>query len=159
MSSRNQKQAPPDGKLKSLTKPGSPLSSHIRPGLQALKSTDKSQISSSPPNYTTDSIDLDTALKAAEHNENRWDYWIGTSDEIVAVEVHPAKPSEVTVMIKKKTWAVQKAQEHLRMPNIKQWYWIASGSTQISKTTTEYRRMAQAGILLAGTHLNLSKPK
>ncbi len=159
MSARNRKESTRAGKLASLTKADSSLIAHIKPGLQGIKSTDKKQISATPPDYVSDSLDLDAAFESTGKNDNRWDYWVGTSDHIVAIEIHPAKPSEVSVMIRKKEWGTQKASEHLSRPHIKMWYWIASGATQISRTTTEYRRMIQAGIELKGSYLNLSKPK
>jgi hypothetical protein len=139
----------------------SALHEHVRPGKQALKEPEK--VVTDPPSFVTDGIALDDDAYADEKTKSkRWDYWIGTEDPskpIVGIEVHPALPREVKGMIEKKRWAESKAANELigGKRAVRAWYWVASGKTGLSPTTTEYKQMVNAGILFAGGLLRLPR--
>lgn len=55
---------------------------------------------------------------------------------------------------------MQKAKQHLDDGRrVGAWYWVASGKTALSKTTSEFRRLSQAGIQLVGGTLRLPRAK
>lgn len=137
----------------------SPLHEEVKPGLKGLAPADRAKVKPTPPRLVTDSLALDDAFAASEAAEPRWDYWLGVDQagaHVVAVEVHPATPGEVGLMIRKKRWAETKAAEHLQKTRrVSRWVWIASRKTRIAKTTREYRQLAIQGIDLVGSTLVL----
>jgi hypothetical protein len=148
-----------DGRLGAAVQNKSVLTRVIRPGLQALRSSHRPQIQPDPRNLVTDSLGLDDAFSDSEPEQSRWDYWLGTSiigQALIGVEVHPATAGEVAKLVQKKQWAERKAAGNLlKTKRIARWYWVSSGSTKITKTSAEYRRLGKAGIELVGGTLRL----
>jgi hypothetical protein len=102
-----------------------------------------------------DSIDLDAALCADHPSEKRWDYLLGhaSTQRVVAIEAHPAKTNEVSVVIAKKSAALDQLKVHLRPgANVKgwQWLWVASSGIKILKMSSEWRALQRAGIHCVG---------
>lgn len=98
------------------------------------------------------SVDLDKALLHKYPQANRWDYIFGYKDRAYFVEIHSANTREVKVMEKKlqwlKDWLELESQEPLR--RIKApipYYWIQSGKFAIPKTSPQYRKIAQLGLI------------
>jgi hypothetical protein len=91
------------------------------------------------------SVNLDDARKQEEPNAARWDYALATDRLCVAMEVHPARGSEVDVMIRKKQWA-----ESLLGPavSVARWSWVVpQGSPiQLTAASPQARRLAAGGV-------------
>ncbi|WP_428264199.1 hypothetical protein [Haliangium sp.] len=149
----------PKNVLKKALAKGSPLRDHVEAGLQALQRRDRNRVTATPSTYVADSLALDEVTADSRGPERCWDYVLGTRDArraLLGVEVHPATPGEVAAIIEKKRWADAELSRQL-VPGrrVKQWYWVASGSTRLSKNTAEYRRLGLEGIELVGEHLRL----
>ena len=139
----------------------SPLRASIRPGKGGLKSTDRSHIKERKPGTVESSLDLDTAYTELHptSTKKRWDYVLGIQDRnasVIAVEVHPMGPSEVSTLIEKK----EAAESYLKTQfapgkTVQAWYWVASGRNQLSKTTAEFKKLGKARITAAGPELEL----
>jgi hypothetical protein len=125
-----------------------------KPGLQAVR--EKLGVS-----HPTGSFDLDTAKKAAEPNNSRWDYGIGCKpndkDEIaIWVEVHPASTSEVDTMLNKLEWlkgwlkqqkGLKELTEKARQTNIEPFIWVHTDSgVSIRKGSPQARRLQEKGL-------------
>lgn len=97
------------------------------------------------------SVDLDRCLATRYPDENRWDYCFAYQGEVYFVEIHPAQTSEVNTVIKKKLWLENWLQNHaLEIDQLKAerpFYWIQSGGFNILKTSPQYRRAREAGLL------------
>lgn len=107
-----------------------------------------------------DSLDLDGVRTPSADAPRCFDYVIGLDsphDRLVAVEVHDAKASEISVMIEKKRGASVILSSELRSGRrVTRWYWVPSGKTSIAATSPERRRIQQAGIELVGRPLRLT---
>lgn len=99
------------------------------------------------------SLDIDSAVKTLYPNANRWDYAVEYNDEVFFLEFHPAETSSVSIMLKKlewlKMWLKEKAPEinALKSKTHNPYCWIGSGSFNIIKTSSQYRKLAAAGML------------
>lgn len=139
------------------------LNNAWRKGLGALQSPDKKRIRTSDPRRLLGSVDIDTALQAAEPNASRWDYAIGFepgrphTPRIYWVEVHPATDGEIPTVLKKLDWlkgwlgndgsALDRFEREV--------VWVASGRTAFTQHARQCKRLAQQGIRHAGGHLRL----
>ncbi|MCS6928775.1 MAG: hypothetical protein NZM43_04675 [Saprospiraceae bacterium] len=79
------------------------ISTCYQKGLQALGSH-STRISPKNPPHCQGSVSLDTCLRSALPNANRWDYALGYADRAYFVEVHSAMPKEVKVVLQKFNW-------------------------------------------------------
>jgi len=149
-----------------------PLNTACQPGLQALsrKHAAKIQCTRDAGATITGSIDIDSALKSAQFHAsaNRWDYGVGykqtrSSESAIWVEVHGAVSDEVGTLVRKVTWLKNYLKQYApelwqlttNSPDNLRFVWLGTKSVHLSKNSPDYRRMAQAGITLAGTTLRL----
>jgi hypothetical protein len=97
------------------------------------------------------SVNLDHCLAARYPSDSRWDYCFAYNSEVYFVEVHPAQTSEVNAVIKKlqwlKSWLQNNAPEIDRMKAKNPFYWIQTSGFNITKTSPQYRRAREAGLL------------
>ncbi len=99
------------------------------------------------------SVDIDTCISALYPHANRWDYSLGYDNEAYFVEVHAAKTIEVSTVLNKlqwlKDWLNDKAPELNNMKAKKRtpFYWIQSGKFDILKTSPQYRRLVNEGLV------------
>jgi hypothetical protein len=96
-----------------------------------------------------DSLDLDSATQAAYPNDHRWDYVLSVlaNGDLVGVEPHTAKNSEIDVVIKKKTNAAAHLRLHLHPGRaVARWYWVTRGKVAFSPMEKAERKLAQNGI-------------
>jgi len=139
----------------------SPLVAAVEVGKKALRKSDRERLVEKPTRIrVVDSLDLDCAARLEQPEENRWDYLVGTSAAVapvIAVEVHPANPGQVDTIVAKKKMAEGFLEAHLiKGMRPARWFWVATGSTTVSKNTREYRRLQLAGIDLVGSSLSLA---
>lgn len=127
----------------------------IEKGLAGLKDVDRNRIAVAIRNKFQDSLDLDAALLTDHQGEHRWDYLLSYQETwVVAVEVHSANTSEVSVLIQKKKAAKRQLQAHMRPTgHIAKWIWISSGAVAIPQLDRARTRLAQEGIMLVGREL------
>lgn len=132
-----------------------PLHRAYRSGLQALRARDRRRVAAQDSRSLTGSVDVDQSLRADFPNAPRWDYAIGFrrpgGEKVLWVEVHPASTSEVATVLAKLGWlrAWLKSEDAKSLASLSgEMYWIASGAVHITRTSPEYRRLAQSGIVL-----------
>ncbi len=115
------------------------LAVFVESGIQALRPIHRRLVET--PEVYECSLDLDKARKRAEPNATRWDYALATNRLFVAMEIHPAKASEVNVMIRKKQWAESLLPSAIR---VARWNWIVPHRSRIHFTllSPEARRLA-----------------
>ena len=100
-----------------------------------------------------DSLDPDAATEDEDPEANRWDYIVSIPDleELVGIEPHSAKDSEISVVIAKKNHATQYLRDHLQNGcRIKRLFWVSHGTVSFSKMDRARRRLDQNGIAFAG---------
>lgn len=125
------------------------IKDHYCPGLQAVKGSERKMISPEDTKKLSGSVDIDSALKADNPNEARWDYTIGYEGKAYFVEVHPADTSEVDTVIKKVEWLkdwLNKKASKLKSIGQTPYYWIPSGKYAILKESKQEKILAQKGI-------------
>jgi len=132
-------------------------------GKQAIKTEYRAQVVVQGAAGFSGSVDLDEHFKAAEPNENRWDYGVGfnVGEEFALwIEPHPANGSgEVAVMIGKLAWLKAK----LQTPDFKDladltriaeakgeipFRWLYKGKTSYRTGGKEAKLLAQKGLRL-----------
>lgn len=124
-----------------------------RNGLQAIKGTEKTKFQADDTRLFTGSIDIDTATKQKYPEESRWDYAIEYNGETFFVEVHPASTSEIDTVLAKLSWLKQWLKNEapginsLKAKSKPCYQWILTNSFNILKTSKQYKRLAQNGIL------------
>lgn len=91
------------------------------------------------------SVDLDTAFAETDAQAARWDYVLGTATECIGMEVHPAKSSEVVLMLAKKRWAEGVLAGG---PRVSRWCWIVPVRSRIQFTpiSPQARLLAKGGV-------------
>lgn len=132
---------------------GSSLLDQVRPGLGALSRVDRRLLAETERQKVGDSIDLDEATRDAHPNANRWDYLLSipSASLIVGVEPHPARDSEIPVVIAKKTQAVDVLRDHLPPRHrVAKWFWVSRGSVRFSAMERAKRLLDQNGIAFKG---------
>lgn len=132
-------------------------------GLRALKARDKLCVSVNSPRKLTGSVDIDSTLASVDPHGHRWDYGVGISqvpnrsDLVVWIEIHPAKNSEISVVLDKLAWLREWL--HNNAPDLEampcKHVWVSSGSTSITQGSQLARSLATKGLQLAGGHLTL----
>ena len=129
-----------------------------RTELRAIKKADCKKIVYADEKKLEGSVDIDSCTQCKYPNSNRWDYAIGYAGSIYFLEVHPARTSEVKVVVAKLKWLKGwLAQEGFRLNETKgeiHFNWVASRKINILKTSPEYR-MAQQKNLLPSSELRL----
>lgn len=99
----------------------------------------------------TGSVEIDECVRVNYPNANRWDYVFAYKSATYFVEVHSAETTEVSVVLAKlqwlKDWLNTQAPELAKLKAEQPYYWIQSGRFSIPKTTPQYRRAAQNGIM------------
>lgn len=128
----------------------------VRAGIQALSAADRDRIAAKLRRRFGDSLDLDAALRDTHPRDPRWDYILSVpdADKLVGIEPHPARDSEVKVMIEKRRSALKHLSGHLA-PNrvITDWYWVATGTSALNPTGHQFRALAASGITFVGNAL------
>lgn len=126
----------------------------VADGIGALKKPDRAHIDGAIRNAFADSLDLDTALKEAHPQENRWDYLLGhsASGELIALEPHSAKEDEITTVINKRKAAKQQLADHIEpSARVSKWLWVGSGKVHFADTEKARLRLDQNGIEFIGS--------
>lgn len=138
--------------LKNALAKSDPLQAGVRTRLRALTSSDRQLILSSQHKRVGDSLDLDKAGRADHPNKNRWDYLLSVPDasQIVGLEPHSARDSEVSVVIAKKNWAMGYLVSRLPMHKVARWFWVTHGNVGFSRMDKSVRRLDQHGIKFSG---------
>jgi hypothetical protein len=99
---------------------------------------------------------LDAASQSDCPEANRWDYILSVPDltQIVGVEPHAAKDSEISVVIAKKKHAEEYLRQHLQDGcRVTKWYWVSHSKVSFSRMDRARRRLDQNGIMFAGRRL------
>ncbi|MFA7331980.1 MAG: hypothetical protein WC326_13000 [Candidatus Delongbacteria bacterium] len=139
------------------------IASAYQRGLGALKAVDRAHITVNKSTKLKGSVDIDSTLQSKCPTEHRWDYGIGKSqggkkgDKVIWVEIHPAKDGEINTMMDKLAWLkswLQTSATDLDALS-REFIWISSGKTTITQGSPAARKMALAGLRLAGHHLHL----
>jgi hypothetical protein len=135
---------------------GSPLRGQIKHGLRALKNVDHELIATAIRSEVGDSLDLDTAMRDEFPQANRWDYLLSVPHikQIVGLEPHSARDSEISVVIAKKRQAFDYLRDHLPPKfRVAKWIWVSHGRTSFSMMESAKRRLDQEGIAYEGRML------
>jgi hypothetical protein len=132
-----------------------------RPGLRALRATDRARVSAARPRALRGSIDLDGALANAYPDARRWDYGIGVAEsageKVYWAEVHPARDDEVGVMREKLDWLREWLRDTGRRLNRlpREFVWVASGASAITPSSPKLRKLATEGLVFKGRHFRI----
>lgn len=126
--------------LKSICEGNMILRPWFKSGIQAIKSEYRARLKFPDTKDCGGSIDFDEALKSTYSQENRWDYGIEYDKNLIYIEFHPAKMSEIPCIIKKvdfiRKWTADKCPELNLLPKFekhdRQFYWIASGKSSLA---------------------------
>ncbi|MFZ4573770.1 MAG: hypothetical protein ACOYN0_05190 [Phycisphaerales bacterium] len=134
-----------------------------RPGLRAIKRQDQDRVAAARPRQLSGSVDIDDALMQAHPRDPRWDYAVGCSapsgsgDVVHWIEVHPCNDGEVRVVERKlawlKSWLKLNAPALTALPA--EYRWVSSGPTGLSPGSPSRRRLAQAGLYVAGSRYEI----
>lgn len=145
----------PDVSIECSLVEGSILASGVKPGIQAVKGTDRHAIDRAIRRDFRDSLNLDGSLASRHPDEPRWDYLLAhRTCGIVALEIHPARNGEIQVVIAKKRAAARQLRPHLkRGTGVQQWHWVASGTVALDPLRAKLR-LAAEGIGFAGRCLS-----
>jgi len=97
------------------------------------------------------SVDIDKCLLRKYPSENRWDYMILNDSDVEGyfVEIHPASTGEVSTMIAKKRWLVDRViKKYFKSIDSNRYkiVWIATKSINIVKNSSHMRRLSQNGL-------------
>ncbi len=138
-----------------------------RAGLKALRTRDKPHIRAEDTHSLKGSVDLDSAYMAAEPNANRWDYAIAyrhtnrEEDVVYWVELHSGNDSEINVVIKKAQWLIYWLKNTGTKLNKleKDILWVSSGSTRLSPSAPQRKRMAEVGLRQVGSTLRIPQQR
>ena len=122
-----------------------------RPGLHAIKKSDRNKVNAMHTNKIQGSLDIDTQVQAIYPNKNRWDYVLSYNNRLYFFEIHSAETSEVKIVIDKinwlKYWLKVKASNINALPKAEHPYiWIQSGRYAILPGSKEMMKLSIAGI-------------
>lgn len=133
----------------------------FRVGLRAVRAVDREKLSVQRPRALRGSIDLDGALADTYHDAHRWDYGIGVAqgrkDKVFWTEVHPARDSEIGVILNKLNWL----RDWLRDSGMalnglpREFIWIATGAIAITPRSPGLRKLATNGLVFKGGHFKI----
>ncbi len=122
-------------------------------GLQAINGSERAKFKIKDTKKLKKSINIDSCLKNAYPNANRWDYLVVVDDIIEGyfVEIHPANTSEVKAMIAKKSWLQKEIiNNHFKSVDKSKFkiVWIATDAgIHIIPTSSEYKRLAKENLI------------
>jgi predicted PhzF superfamily epimerase YddE/YHI9 len=139
--------------LRSVLLATSSLREHVQAGVGALSKQDVRLIKEPERPRVGDSLNLDEATRDEHPEDPRWDYLLSVPDQsqIVAMEPHSARQSEVSVVIAKKKWAIAVLRDHFGPRHaVARWLWVSSGTVGFSRMDRERRRLDQHGIEFVG---------
>jgi hypothetical protein len=142
--------------LKAALNEASHLRDLVQTGMAAFAGVDVKLIAEDQRSRIGDSLDLDAAAKDEYPETNRWDYIVSMPDldEIVGIEPHSAKDSEISVVIAKKKHATEYLRSHLQHGyRVTKWFWVSHGNVSFSRMDRARRRLDQNGIEFAGRML------
>ncbi len=134
-----------------------------KPGLEALRTRDRSHIAAQDTRRLSGSADLDSALRQREPNAHRWDFAIGYAHAnrgfecIYWVEIHTATDKEVNVVLNKLRWLKQwlKGDGQRLAPFECDYVWISSGTTSFTPTSPRQKQFAVLGLQHKGRVLRI----
>ena len=132
---------------------GSSLRNYLKTGMGAFARVDVGLIARTERTKIGDSIDLDAASRPEFPEENRWDYMMSlpATSEIVGLEPHTARDSEICVVISKRKHALAYLRSHLRAGHhVAKWFWVSHGPVGFSRMERARRLLDQNGIEFAG---------
>lgn len=138
------------------------ISNGYKPGIGAVKGSDRDKILFNNTRLVGGSVDIDSEYKKKHPNDNnhRWDYVISYDKKTLYVEIHHASTSEVKVILQKleqlKAWLKNSASklDGLDKHN-PPYYWVTtSAGVHLSKSSKEYKRLALNKIVVTG-HLKM----
>lgn len=124
------------------------LKKHLKPGMTAIRKSDRARVRCSQPRRLTGSVDLDSALKPIHPKKPRWDYGIGLGSRVVWLEVHPASSHHIDEVLNKLEWlqgwmeTEAPALRRLRAEFI----WLASGRVGFRSGSPQMKRIAECGL-------------
>lgn len=127
------------------------ISGSYQQGLQALGQY-ANKITLGDTRQCQGSVDIDSALRLFNPQDNRWDYCFCYKSEVLFVEVHSANTSEVSTVLRKlswlKNWLNQQAPEinKLKAKSIPPFYWIQSKGFDIPRTSRQFRQIVETGL-------------
>jgi hypothetical protein len=129
----------------------SDIANGYRHGLDAL-GAHSHFIMTASPRLIDGSVNIDDCTRKYYPNDNRWDYVISHRGKAYYLEVHPATAGKVKEVIAKKQWLLGWLKEKASILNNypsgnPKFTWIFTGRCGLSKTSTEYRRAAQMGLI------------
>jgi hypothetical protein len=138
------------------------LGAAYRPGLQALRNSDRDKIRCTNTWRLAGSVDLDRALSSSRPNDPRWDYGIAVSrsrdsDTVTWAEVHPASSTHLQAVLNKFAWLQQwlTASAPLLRKISVEYVWVASGRVHIPNNSPHRKRLSAEGIRFVGRLLQL----
>jgi hypothetical protein len=119
-------------------------------GLEAL-GNHRTKILLTNEQFLNGSIDIDTCTKKKYPDANRWDYALSYNELVYFVEIHPAKTSEVSIVLKKQKWLKDWLNNNAPLINqLKKaqpaYYWISTKNIKILKTSPQYRQLTLANL-------------
>lgn len=135
-----------------------------RPGLQALRASDKAHVEVEDARHLAGSADIDAALASVQPHAHRWDYGIGykarrnASERVYWVEVHPASSKEVKSVLDKLRWLKDWLEGEGRALGTlaREFVWVSTGKTSFTLTSPQQKRFAQLGLRHTGRVLRIS---
>lgn len=140
-------------RLKTALNEDSPLRALVRGGMGAFIELDHRLVAEDQRSKVGDSLDLDAASRQEHPQANRWDYIVSIPDleQLVGIEPHSAKDSEISVVVSKKKNATEYLRNHLQPGyRITRWFWVSHGTVSFSKMDRARRRLDQNGIAFVG---------
>ncbi len=145
-----------DLRLKTALRSASPLQRYVRDGAAAIAKADLRLVAEGERARIGDSLNLDAASRDELPQLHRWDYIVSVPDlaQLVGLEPHAAKDSEVSVVIAKKQQAAVYLRSHLEDGRrVTRWFWVTSGPVGFSRMDRARRRLDQNGIAFVGRQL------
>lgn len=143
----------PKTPIRNALKASSALIPLVKDGLGAVEAGHRQYFQTEIREAFVDSLEADEALKKNNEQENRWDYLLGheATGQVIGVEPHSAKESEISRVIRKRRAALLQLRPHLREgAQISKWLWVSSGKVQFVNTEKARRLLDQNGIEFVG---------
>ena len=131
----------------------SALCGQVMDNLRAVARPHRCLIAATVRSQVGDSLDLDAATRGEFPQDNRWDYLLSVPGigQIVGLEPHSAKDSEIRVVIAKKQHAVEYLRDHFPPKHrVAKWVWVSQGSVGFSRMERARRLLDQHGIAFEG---------
>jgi len=131
-----------------------------RPGIQALKASERSLIAIESATMLRGSVDVDSSLKQSQPAAARWDYVIAqgatSREKLIWLEVHPASGGGCFQEIQAKhAWLTQWMESTPFKDYERSFLWLASGKCAYKQNDPKVKSLAAKGIALCGRRLTL----